>query len=148
MQTLTGRCLCEAIAYEITGDLGTILNCHCSKCRRWHGAAFRTRCTIPAKNFKWLKGVENLAKYYSSKYVAKTFCKTCGSSLISLYDDKPDYVGVPIGALEQDPHNRPVAHIYATSKSPWFEITDDLPQFEARPPKEFDAVVNAQQIVP
>ena len=36
---LTGRCLCEAIQYEIEGELGTVVNCHCSKCRRWHGAA-------------------------------------------------------------------------------------------------------------
>jgi hypothetical protein len=36
MQLLTGRCLCEGVAYEIRGELGPIFNCHCSKCRRWH----------------------------------------------------------------------------------------------------------------
>ncbi|WP_115333008.1 GFA family protein [Legionella busanensis] len=39
------------IAYEIKGPLGPIVNCHCSKCRKWHGAAFRTRCTVESKNF-------------------------------------------------------------------------------------------------
>lgn len=136
MKKLTGKCLCEAIAYEIVGDLGPIVNCHCSKCRRWHGAAFRTRCTIPKKNFKWIRGEDNLSKYYSSKQVAKTFCRTCGSSLISLYDDRPDYIGLPIGGLEQDPGDHPMMHIFVASKSPWYEITDDLPQCDELPEEE------------
>jgi hypothetical protein len=28
------------------------------------------------------------------------------------------------------PTIRPSAHIFVGSKAPWFEITDDLPQFE------------------
>lgn len=40
MQKLTGQCLCGAISYEINGELGPVVNCHCLKCRRWHGAAF------------------------------------------------------------------------------------------------------------
>jgi len=111
-----------------------IVNCHCSKCRRWHGAAFRTRSTIKRENFSWTKGEENLGKYYSSKSVAKTFCKTCGSSLVSLYDDRPDYIGLPIGGLEQDPGNQPIANIFVGSKSPWYKITDNLPCYDELPP--------------
>lgn len=40
---------------------------------------------------------------------------------------------VPMGAIDQDPGLRPQAHIYTGSKAPWFEITDDLPQFQAMP---------------
>jgi hypothetical protein len=136
MQKLTGKCLCDSIAYEINGELGPIVNCHCSKCRRWHGAAFRTRCTIESKNFKWVKGEELLSKYYSSEHVIKTFCKICGSNLISIYDDRPDYFGLPLGGLEQDPGSRPIANIYVGSKSPWYEFTDGLPQYEELP--DFD----------
>lgn len=72
MQKLTGRCLCGAIAYEIKGELGTVVNCHCSKCRRWHGAAFRTRAAVKSKDFKWTKGEEHLTKYNSSAEITKT----------------------------------------------------------------------------
>jgi len=136
MKKLTGKCLCGAIAYEINGKLGPIVNCHCSMCRRWHGAAFRTRCTVESKHFKWLKGEELLSKYHSSESLSQTFCSICGSSLISMYDDKPDYFGLPIGGLDQDPGNRPVAHIFVGSKAPWYEITDDLTQYEAEPPED------------
>ena len=140
MKKLTGKCLCGAMAYEINGDLGPIVNCHCSKCRRWHGAAFRTRCTIKRKDFKWVKGEDNLSKYHSSKNVIKTFCKICGSSLISMYEDKPDYIGLPIGGLEQDPGSRPIANIFVGSKSPWYEITDNLPQYEGFPDMDIDSI--------
>ena len=72
MKKLTGKCLCEAIAYEVMGELGTIVNCHCSKCRRWHGAAFRTRAPLARKNFKWVKGEEHLSHYQSSQNNVKT----------------------------------------------------------------------------
>ena len=107
MNKLTGKCLCGAIEYEIEGDLGTIVNFHCSKCRRWHGAAFRTRTAVESKNFRWLKGEENLSKFHSSERIIKTFCSICGSNLISILEDNPDFIGLPIGGLEQDPDSRP-----------------------------------------
>ena len=138
MQKLTGKCLCGAIAYEINGELGPIVNCHCSKCRRWHGAAFRTRCFVKSKDFKWVKGEENLSKYHSSINVIKTFCKTCGSSLISMYENNAEHFGLPIGGLEQDPGARPIANIFVGSKSPWYEITDNLPQYDELPDINID----------
>lgn len=140
MNKLTGQCLCGAIAYEINSKLGMIVNCHCLKCRQWHGAAFRTRASVERKHFKWVRGEEYLSKYQSSNYVTKTFCSICGSSLISLRNDHPDYLGIPIGALEQDPGNRPEMNIFVGSKAPWYEITDGLPQYNEWPPEGPDLI--------
>lgn len=135
MKKLTGQCLCGKIAYEINGDLGVIVNCHCSKCRRWHGAACRTRASVEAKKFKWLRGEEFLSRYYSSEHIQKTFCSVCGSNLISYMMNDQKYIGLPIGGLEQNPGNRPVMHIFTGSKAPWHEITDNLPQYNEWPPE-------------
>ena len=140
MKKLTGQCLCGAIAYEIDDGIGTVVNCHCSKCRRWHGAAFRTRAAVLSKKFKWTRGKEHLSFYESTAPTIKTFCSICGSSLISLIRDNPDYIGVPIGGLDQDPGRRPEMHIFVGSKAPWYEITDDLPQYEEWPPEGSDRV--------
>jgi len=35
--------------------------------------------------------------------------------------------------LVYDPSIRPSEHIYVGSKAPWFEITDELPQFDEYP---------------
>jgi hypothetical protein len=133
---MKGKCLCETVAYEITGSLGPIFNCHCSKCRRWHGAAFRTRASINKNQFKWLSGSGNLSAYKSSDNVTKFFCKTCGSPLISTYANKPDVLGIPLGGLEDVPEVNIAAHIFVGSKASWHTITDAIPQFESWPGSE------------
>jgi hypothetical protein len=35
---------------------------------------------------------------------------------------------LPLGTLDDDPGVRPSAHVWVSSKAPWWEITDDLPQ--------------------
>ncbi len=135
MKKLTGRCLCEAVSYEISGELGPIFNCHCSKCRRWHGAAFRTRASIQRNQFKWLSGEMQVAKYTVGN-ATRTFCRICGSCLITLYKHFPDVIGLPLGGLEQDPGNRPEGNIFVDSKAPWYTLCDGLPQYAQWPDQE------------
>ncbi len=143
MKTLTGRCLCEAITYEITGQLGPIVNCHCSKCRRWHGAAFRTRASVKKDQFKWVAGEQLLSKYPVSENAIHTFCSICGSCLVTFYKNPPDLIRLPLGGLEQDPGSRPEANIFVGSKAPWYTICDGLPQYTNRP--ESDANVSLEK---
>lgn len=49
------------VRFEIAGPLMSPLNCHCSQCRRQHGAAFRSRVRVKAEDFRWLQG-EDLAR--------------------------------------------------------------------------------------
>ena len=58
-----------------------------------------------------------------------TRCGACGSLLYSVVRDGA-YVHVALGSLVDAPSIRPTKHIFVGSKAPWFEITDDLPQFE------------------
>jgi len=136
---VTGRCLCERVRYEIRGEFGQAYNCHCSKCRRWHGAAFRSRASIRREQFRWLSGEDALTGYASSDTVTKYFCRHCGSNLISTYADRPEVLGIALGPLDDDPGVRPQAHIFTDSKAPWFEIGDELPQYPDWPGSE-DAV--------
>ena len=43
------------------------------------------------------------------------------------------YVHVALGSLVDVPTIRPTEHIFVGSKAPWFEITDDLPQYDEYP---------------
>ncbi len=58
-----------------------------------------------------------------------TRCGACGSFLFSVVREGA-YVHVAMGSLVDAPTIRPTGHIFVGSKAPWFEITDDLPQFE------------------
>ncbi len=42
--------------------------------------------------------------------------------------------GIALGVLDDDPSVRPESHIFVENKAPWFEITDDLPQYPGYPP--------------
>jgi hypothetical protein len=52
---------------------------------------------------------------------------------VSKFDLKPNVLGLARGALDSDPINRPICHVYVGSKAPWHEITDALPQFQELP---------------
>jgi hypothetical protein len=130
-----GSCLCGGVAYEIAGELGPIVHCHCSMCRRAQGAAFRTRAAVKRAAFRFVRGEELLTRHRSSADTVRTFCRVCGSPLISLWDGDPDAYGLALGTLETDPGARPLAHVFVASKAPWFEIEGDLPQFPALPPR-------------
>ena len=36
----SGRCLCGAVAYTISGNMGIFQYCHCSRCRKSTGSGF------------------------------------------------------------------------------------------------------------
>jgi len=55
---ITGSCLCGAVSYEITGSFKFMGNCHCSMCRKSHGAAFATWGIIDPDQFRWTSGKE------------------------------------------------------------------------------------------
>jgi hypothetical protein len=131
---LSGSCLCGGIRYEIDGELRNVLHCHCSMCRKAHGAAFRTRASVSRANFRWMAGEDLLSGYESSPGNRRIFCRVCGSPLASFFADRPESMGLALGTLDADPNARPKCHVFVGSKAPWYEITDDLPQYHALAP--------------
>ena len=63
MPVVRGSCLCGGVKYEISGPLMRSGHCHCSNCRKAHGAAFRSRARVHIEDFKWLQG-EELNTFY------------------------------------------------------------------------------------
>jgi ADP-ribosyl-[dinitrogen reductase] hydrolase len=142
--TLSGSCLCGAIAYEIDGPLGPIGHCHCRTCRKAHAAAFSTVATVDRARFRWARGAGLVASYESSPGKKRSFCPRCGSQLIAAWDHRPTVI-VRVGSLDSDPGEKPVAHIWTSDRAPWFEPTDSLPKFAGaatRPaPARYDLIV-------
>jgi len=130
---LRGSCLCGGVRYEVTGELTGALNCHCSMCRKAHGAAFRSRARVAAGDFRWVQGEELVTYYESSPGNHRGFCRVCGTALLSRFDFDEASYGLPLGPLDDDPGVKPEKHVFVASKAPWFDITDDLPRFEGFP---------------
>ena len=83
---ISGSCLCGSVKYRINGRLFDALNCHCSMCRKAHGAAFRSRATLKAADFEWVQGEGCLTFYESSPGNHRGFCRVCGSPIVSKFD--------------------------------------------------------------
>jgi hypothetical protein len=113
-----------------------INHCHCSMCRKVHGAAFGSFLHADGRGFRWVSGEAQVERYASSPGNVRAFCKVCGANLPVL-EDEGAHVIIPAGGLDDDPGVRPIVHIHTASKAPWFEISDALPRFEAFPPDEF-----------
>ena len=128
-----GSCLCGAVRYEITGELGPIMLYHCSKCRKASGSAFNAVSAVSVRNYHLLSGQEAIAKYESSPGIRLAFCRLCGSSLFSERDSMPDLLRVRIGTLDTPVGTKPAAHIFVGSKADWFDIHDGAPQHAERP---------------
>lgn len=124
-----GSCLCGQVRYEIRGELTGVLNCHCSDCRKAHGAAFRTRAMVNAVDFAWLNGEELLTHYEAKPGEFRTFCRVCGSSILTRFRDNPDEYGLALGTLDTDPGAKAACHVWVSDKAPWHDITDAVPQF-------------------
>jgi len=128
-----GSCLCGAVNYEISGELGPIVFCHCSKCRKASGSAFNAVSPVARRDFRLLSGGDAIAKYESSPGVRLAFCRNCGSSLFSERDSLPDLLRLRLGTLDTPVGTKPSAHIFVGSKADWDEILDGAPQHTERP---------------
>jgi len=125
---LLGRCECGAVRYRVADAFRYAGNCHCSRCRAATGSAFKPFAGIERDRLELAGGADNLLIVGESD-ANDTRCASCGSLLFSVVRDGA-YVHVAMGSLVDEPSIRPTEHIFVGSKAPWFEITDELPQFE------------------
>lgn len=130
---LQGSCLCNAIHYEIEGELGPTMICHCSKCRKANGSAFAVNAMVKTEDFKFIRGREFVGEFESSPGVFRSFCRQCASPLYSRRVAQPEILRLRIGTLDTPVQVKPAAHIFVGSKAVWDEIHDDIPQYEERP---------------
>lgn len=133
MTPVGGSCLCGDVAWEVTAPLQFVTHCHCGRCRKVHGAAFSTSGFVPKDALRVVRGADGIVDYETTPGVPRSFCGRCGG-MVATADTPQNVAVVPLGPLDDDPGVRPMAHIFAASKAPWFQITDDVPQFDAYPP--------------
>jgi len=144
---IRGTCLCGALRYEIDGPLTSMMNCHCSMCRKQHGVAFATYAVAPASGFRWIAGEDEVVRYQSSAQGSRAFCGRCGSIAPTALPSM-GIVFAPAGNLVGELGLHPEGHMFVGSKAPWHAITDHLPQHEVYPPGFPAEGVPRPQVVP
>jgi hypothetical protein len=128
-----GSCLCGTVRYEITGEIGPISLCHCSRCRKANGTAFLAAAQVAPSEFKIVAGTESLGDFESSPGVHRVFCRNCGSPIISRRPGPPEVIRLRIGTLDSYLKTKPQSHIFFADRAEWFEFQDDVAKYAQRP---------------
>ena len=136
----TGQCLCGGVKYKIEGEfpekdgqLPLPTYCHCKMCQRLSGSAFTVGSMVLNSQFSFLQGEDLIKPYESSPGVYRSFCSECGSSLLFQSDHEPGITYVNIGAIDEPLNIKTRSHIFVADKASWYDINDELPQFDAYP---------------
>jgi len=133
---ITGRCGCDEVRYEVESELTEYCHCHCSICRRIHGAAFVTWGEVARDAFRVLAGEDHLKRYSFSEDSESIFCDGCGSTILVDSKADPNMLYIALGTVDGDVKGPPGFHQFVGSKAPWFEISDSLPQHDTWPEDE------------
>jgi hypothetical protein len=127
----SGRCLCEAVRYELRGPLRDVVLCHCIECRRWSGhvlAATAVRreglVLLESGGLRWIESRD------SDSRARRGFCGECGSSL---FWDAPerDIIRVVAGTLDGPTGPRLLAQVYVSQAGDYYDLPKDrLPRHQ------------------
>ena len=102
---LKGHCECNRVSYEADCEVSDFSHCHCSQCRRLHGAAYATFAKVKADKFRYLLGEEDIKKYASSDDLQRVFCGNCGSNILVSVNNYPEILYLSMGAIDGNPNH-------------------------------------------
>jgi hypothetical protein len=127
--SFTGGCFCGAVRFRVTPPAQFCAHCHCTMCRRSHGAVYVTWVAVPIAQFELLTGDDRLVHFHSSDHGTRSFCGTCGSSLFCKSTHHPEQIDVVLANFDIGAdHPAPQAHIYFDDRADWVRVGDDLPR--------------------
>jgi len=109
---LRGFCECRRVQFEVDGEINDFSHCHCSQCRRLHGAAYATFAGVARDQFRYVSREDAIKSYASSESHDRIFCGECGSNIMVALDDDPENFYLSMSTLEGDPPRPAGYHIY------------------------------------
>lgn len=128
----TGGCQCGAVTYRVDGPLRDVTICHCSVCRRLHGAAAAyAACTRDDLTVVDPDGRRTGFTFNTATY---EHCGACGGRL---FWSRPGLATISIaaGSLDEPSGLVTTHHIWVDSAGDWEHLADGLPAHpEGTPP--------------
>ncbi len=124
----TGGCYCGAVQYQVKGPLRDVINCHCSQCTRLNGN-YGSHSKARKVNISITKD-EGLTWFQISDTARRGFCGKCGSGLF-WEQYQQNATGIIAGSLDRPTDLKTIGHIFVSDKSDFYEINDDIQQFQA-----------------
>ena len=127
-----GGCQCGGVRYTLSAPPAEVMHCHCSMCRKAHGALFASFGVYPADALAIERGGDSLGDFESSPGSHRLFCPTCGCQLFNRVDKWAQNAFVVLGTLDaceslgHDPARE--RHIFWDDRVHWYDVADALPK--------------------
>lgn len=132
MTTVEGACLCGAVRFQVALPPKWVAHCHCSMCRRAHGAPYVTWIGLEEtehhQGLTITAGADAVKTYRSSDAGQRQFCGVCGSPLFFRSSRWAGEVHVARAAIPGDIGKGPAVHAFFSDKAPWVHVADGLPR--------------------
>ena len=147
-----GSCACARMTYACTSIPSSAQACHCVSCRKLSGSPYQAFADVPATSLTFYDNTENLRHeglpkdniggitfIRLSEVAERAFCVSCHASLAFRYKPHPNYMGVPMGSIDESSLKgeevkealKLKKHIFVSQKVSWVDVTKDgLPTFE------------------
>jgi hypothetical protein len=116
-----GNCYCGAVSVMVSSPLRRPVNCHCGECRRLSGAAFTTWITAPREQVS-VDNPAGLSNFQPTPNLLRSFCKTCGSHVMTADVRLPGVYGFPAGLFEGEAIEPPGTDYFLADKAGWYEV--------------------------
>ena len=128
-----GSCLCGDVAFTAALPSKWVAHCHCSRCRRAHGAGFVTWVGFPTDAVTVEDTRSQLRWFVADGGGSRGFCGRCGSPMFFKSDRWPGELHIA-RALFLDPVDRaPQAHVFYETQVDWAPVDDALPKKSSTP---------------
>ncbi len=124
----TGRCECGGVKYRVDGALRDVLNCHCSRCRRFTGHHMAATSARP--EHVTFECDDTLRWYQPDDTVEYGFCNVCGSSLFWRAKANLDKLCIAAGTLDQPTGLRTVKAWWVAEAGDYFDRAPGVQEFE------------------
>ena len=124
-----GSCLCGAVHFEATLPSRFCAHCHCSNCRRAHGAAFVTWVGFRNEQLQLVAGRNRMVDYRTETDATRSFCSCCGTTLFYRGPRWSGEIHVARANIDGEIDRHPSSHVYVDHRASWWSVSDDLPQY-------------------
>jgi hypothetical protein len=125
-----GACLCGGVGFTASLPSKWCAHCHCSMCRKTHGAGYVTWVGFEQKQVKFLRGEEQLAWHESSPGAERGFCQKCGSSLFFRSQRWDGELHIALACINGKIDRQPQANVFFDNHVDWMPIDTTLKEVD------------------
>jgi hypothetical protein len=128
VNVVNGACLCGAVRFQAVLPSKWCAHCHCSLCRRAHGAGYVTWVGFEQEQVA-VSG-DTLTWYDSTPGAQRGFCQDCGSTMFFRSERWAGELHIALGCIDDPIDKAPAANAFFDAHVEWMPIDHSLKQID------------------